>query len=52
MAALSTALVLAAMKNDPTAYDQPVDIFRAMCEGLTLLLITLSLLKDILLIIV
>lgn len=52
MAVISAALILAAIKSDPTVYKQPVDIFRAVCEGLTLLLITFSLLSDILLIIV
>ena len=39
MATLTCALVLAARKQDPRLYDEPVDIFRGICEGLAVLLI-------------
>ena len=45
---LTVALVLAALKKDPHYYNHsPLDIFRGICEGITLLLITLSLLVQI-----
>lgn len=51
MSVISAALILAATKDDsPNSYDQPVDIFRAICEGLALLLITMALFKDVVLI--
>ena len=34
---LTCALVLAAEKRDPRQYDAPVDVFRGICEGFTLL---------------
>ena len=39
MATLTCALVLAARKQDPRQYNEPVDIFRGICEGLAILLI-------------
>ena len=39
MATLTCALVLAARKPNPRQYSEPVDIFRGICEGLTILLI-------------
>ena len=39
MATLTCALVLAARKQDPRQYNEPVDIFRGICEGLAALLI-------------
>ena len=51
MSVISAALILAATKDDsPNSYDQPVDIFRAICEGLALLLITMALFKEFVLI--
>ena len=34
---MTCALVLAAKKSDPRVYDTPLDIFRGMCEAVTLL---------------
>jgi len=39
MTALTCALVIAARKQYPHLYDQPLDIFRGVCEGAALLLI-------------
>lgn len=39
MACLTCALVLAAKKTDPRRYDEPVDIFRGICEAISLLAI-------------
>ena len=36
---LTLALVLAARKQDPRDYDQGVDVFRGICEGLLLIFI-------------
>ena len=47
---LSLALILGATSNDSTIYTTPVDYFRAVCEGLMLLLITTTAIRDILLI--
>lgn len=46
MALMSSALILAAMTHDPK-YNEPVDYFRAICEALTLLLITIGAMMDI-----
>jgi len=39
MTTLTCALVLAARKQDPRLYNEPVDIFRGICEGLAALLL-------------
>jgi len=39
---ISVALVLAGSERFPHLYDQPVDIFRAVCEGLAIILISFS----------
>ena len=47
MGFLTTALVLAALEKDPRHYSCSfLDIFRGICEGITLLLITISLLVE------
>ena len=44
MGFLTTALVLAVLEKDPRQYKySPFDIVRGICEGMSLLLITLSL---------
>ena len=49
-ALLSSALLLAAASHDPpTDYNEPVDYFRAVCEGLILLVITIRTMRDIML---
>ena len=47
MASISVALIVAAMEQHPELYDEPVDIFRGVCEGITLLLVTLSFLTEL-----
>ena len=50
MALLSSALLLAVTSDDPpTSYSDPVDYFRAICEGLILLMITIAMMRDIVL---
>lgn len=45
---MTSAFVLAAISDDPfSKYNEPVDYFRAVCEGLTLLLITIGAMMDI-----
>ena len=45
---MSLALVLAAMSRDTsTQYSEPVDYFRAICEGLMLLMITIGAIWDV-----
>ena len=39
MLSLTGALVLAARKEDPREYDDIEDIFRGVCEGISLILI-------------
>ena len=39
MATLTSALVLAARKQDPRQYNEPVDIFRGLCEAIAALLL-------------
>ena len=39
MATLTSALVLAARKQDPRLYNKPVDIFRGLCEVIAALLL-------------
>ena len=36
---LTFALMLAAEKTDPRVYDEPIDVFRGICEAFTLLTI-------------
>ena len=50
MTILSLALLLGAKSNDSTVYTTRVDYFRAVCEALMLFLITMSFIRDILLI--
>ena len=52
MASLTCALVLAASQVDPRRYSQDVDVFRGICEGLSLLLLVLATLSEIYLIFV
>ena len=48
MGFLTTALVLAALKKDPRSYkNNSLDIFRGMCEGITLFFIALALLAEL-----
>ncbi|XP_064402015.1 uncharacterized protein LOC135347851 isoform X1 [Halichondria panicea] len=47
MVAISTALTIAAEQPNPHLYDQPVDIFRGICEGLAILLVTATSLTEI-----
>ena len=47
MASISVALIAAAMNDNPRMYDEPVDIFRGVCEGITLLLVTLSFVTEL-----
>ncbi len=47
MVAISAALIIAAEEPDPHLYDQPVDIFRGVCEGLAILLVTAASLVEI-----
>ena len=49
MAVLSTALFLAAADDQSIIYKHPLDYFRAICEGLMLLLITIEAIRDIML---
>ena len=44
---MSVALVLAAASDLPTSYNEHLDYFRAICEGLMLLLITIAAMGDI-----
>ncbi len=47
MSALACALVLAASREDPRVYDQPLDVFRGCCEGLSILLLTLAVVSEV-----
>lgn len=47
MIAISSALIIAATQPDPHVYDEPVDIFRGLCEGLAILLITAAAINEI-----
>ncbi|XP_064402133.1 uncharacterized protein LOC135347927 [Halichondria panicea] len=47
MVAISAALIIAAEEPDPHLYDQPVDIFRGVCEGLAILLVTAASLVEV-----
>lgn len=50
MTILSLALLLGAKSDDSTVYTTSEDYFRAVCEALMLFLITMSFIRDILLI--
>lgn len=45
-----TALILGAQSREPTVYNTPEDYFRAVCEALMVLLITISAIRDLVLI--
>ena len=47
MIAISSALILAATQSDPEVYTEPVDIVRAVFEGLAIILTTYSALSEI-----
>ncbi len=47
MSTLACALVLAASREDPRVYDQPLDVFRGCCEGLSILLLTLAVVCEV-----
>ena len=36
---LTLAIVLAARKSDPRQYDEPLDMFRGVCEAISMLII-------------
>ena len=47
MLVLSCALLLAAYEQHPNEYDDPVDIFRGVCEGATLVMLILSTMTEL-----
>ncbi len=47
MITISAALIIAATQRDPEVYTEPVDVFRGLCEGLAILLVTASALTEI-----
>ena len=47
MIAISSALIIAATQPDPHVYTEPVDIFRGLCEGLAILLVTAATINEI-----
>ena len=47
LACLTCALVLAAGMRDPRLYDSPVDVFRGICEAITLVTVGYNGLSEI-----
>ena len=44
---MTLALVLAARKADPREYDEGIDVFRGICEGLLFLCITYNVFVEV-----